>query len=67
MDKITLNDTPGFKKLNITASDVKYLNCITHRLRQEIGDPRLPKYAAQNYAVIIDAIEDLIKGAEVTK
>lgn len=62
MNKLQLNDNiKGHTR--VRARDVAHLARITHRLRQEISDPRLPIVARTNYAEVIQAVDVLIDGA----
>lgn len=49
--------------ITVKAEDVANLAHIVHRLRQEIGDPRLQNYAKSNYADMIRAVDCLIMNA----
>lgn len=53
--------------ITVKAEDVANLARIVHRLRQEIGDQRLPINARTNYADMIKAVDYLIMNAGSTE
>lgn len=51
----------GYVKVRV--QDLYKFAGIAHRLRQEIGDPRLPGYARHNYSVVIQSVDEIIEHA----
>lgn len=62
MDKGQLTSgADGYIKVRV--ADLYTLARIEHRLRQEIGDPRLPGYVVRNYSEIIKSADEMIEHA----
>lgn len=60
MDKGQLTSgADGYVKVRV--QDLYKFAGIAHRLRQEIGDPRLPGYVVRNYSEIIKSSDEMIE------
>lgn len=59
MEKTDLSKLPEAAWLRVPAQDITRLLRIAHRMRQEIGDPRIPGYVRVNYADTIEAIDTI--------